>query len=309
MTRLALTFPGQGSQRPGVGAAWAGTPGWAHVEAASELLGRDLGRLLVEADAEELRRTADAQLATFLLGLVALEAVRPLLTGSSVVGVAGHSLGEYAALVATGALTPAEGTRLVAERGAAMQTAVDAAPGTMAAVLGLLAGDVVAACAAVQGAWVAGENAPAHVLVSGTPAGVAAAGEQARGRGARRVLPLAVGGAFHTPLMAPARERLEAALAIPAWRTPRVPVVANVDAVPHADGWPGLLSQQLTAPVRWRDTVGHLVEDLGAKVLVELGPGGVLTGLARRCATGTTTISIGAPEDVDRLAAVTGARA
>lgn len=300
--RTALVFPGQGSQREGMGRAWAATPGWGLVDAASSAAGRDLGALLLHAGAEQLRPTSAAQVSTYLTSLLVLAALPAEL---DVVAVAGHSLGELTALVAAGVLDPAAGTALVLARGAAMQAAADAHPGSMAAVLGAPAEVVGAACAAVAGAWVANLNGPEHVVISGTAAGVAAAGEEARARGARRVLPLPVGGAFHTPLMAEALPPLRAALALPSYAEPALPVISNVDAAAHRGGWPDRLAAQLLAPVRWADTLATLA-GLGVELLVECGPGGVLTGLARRGAAGLRALSVAEPADLDRLGELAG---
>ena len=291
---VALVFPGQGSQRPGMGAPWRGTPGWSLVEDASDLLGRDVGRLLLDADAEELRATREAQVATFLTSLLAHAALPPL----EVSVVAGHSLGELTALVVAGVLTPADGLRLVAERGEAMQAAADAAPGTMSAVLGLDDGEVEPVLDDVDGAWPANFNAPSHVVVSGTPDGVAAAGEALKAAGARRVLPLPVGGAFHTPLMEPARERLDRALRTVSGLDPVLPALSAVTAAPYARDWHDVLSRQLTAPVRWRQTAEALGD---VDTVIEVGPGGVLTGLVKRCRSDVRTVSVATPDDLEAL--------
>ena len=293
----ALVFPGQGSQRPGAGAAWRDTPGWALVESASEVLGRDVARLLLEADAEELRQTREAQLVTFLSSMLAWQAAQHL---PGVAVVAGHSLGEFTALVAAGALTVDDGLMLVAARGAAMQQAADAAPGTMAAVLGLEDDAVAGALEGVDGVWPANYNAPAHVVVSGTLDGVAAAGPVLKAAGARRVLPLPVGGAFHTPLMAPARDRLDVALREVCATAPAVPVLSAVTAEAYGEDVTALLSQQLTAPVRWRQVLEALPAH-GVDRVVELGPGGVLTGLVKRTLPGVHAVSVAAPADLSLL--------
>lgn len=296
---VALVLPGQGSQRPGMGAPWRDAPNWRLVEHASHVARRDLAHLLLHADAEELRQTANAQLATFLTSVLALHAVRERVP--EVAAYAGHSLGEVTALVAARVLAPADGVRVVAERGAAMQAAADARPGTMAAVLGLEDDAVERVLADVDGAWLANHNAPAHVVVSGTVEGVAAAGEALKGAGARRVLPLPVGGAFHTPLMEPAQGRLDAALQAAAWHDRGATVLSAVTAAPYEGDWPALLSRQLTAPVRWRQTVEALVAR-GVDTVVEVGPGGVLTGLVKRTAPGVRAISIATPDDLQQLA-------
>lgn len=303
----ALIFPGQGSQRPGMGQPFVGSPDWELVAHASDRVGRDLRRLLLDADADELRRPREAQIATLLVSLLALAALRAegVLDRLEVRAMAGHSLGEYTALVAAGALTEADGLALVAERGEAMQTAADAAPGTMAAVLGLDDAAIDAVCADLDSVWAANYNGPGHVVVSGTADGVAAASAAAKEAGARRVLPIPVGGAYHTPLMAPARPRLAAALAASAYADAGVPVTTNVDAAAHtsAGEWAGLLTEQLTAPVRWRQSLDALVTG-GVDRLVEVGPGGVLTGLAKRGAPTCTAVSVATPDDVAALQAV-----
>lgn len=299
---VALVLPGQGSQRPGMGAPWRDAPNWRLVEHASHVARRDLAHLLLDADADELRATANAQLATFLTSVLALHAVRERVP--DVAAYAGHSLGEITALVAARVLAPADGVRVVAERGAAMQAAADARPGTMAAVLGLQDDAVERVLAGVraEGAdvWPANHNAPDHVVVSGTADGVAAAGAALRSAGARRVLPLPVGGAFHTPLMQPAQERLDAALAAAAWHDRGAVVVSAVTAAPYDGNWPAVLSRQLTAPVRWRQTVEALVAG-GVDTVVEVGPGGVLTGLVRRIAPDVRAVSVATPDDLEAL--------
>ena len=198
-----------------MGVPWREHPAWEVVDLVADATGRDLESLLIDADADTLKATRNAQLAAFGLSLVILEAARTEggLDDTQVRAVAGHSLGEYTALVAAGALTAEAGARLVDARGEAMQVATDAEPGTMAAMLGLDTPLVVEACQAVEGAWPANDNAPGQVVIAGTAEGVAAAGEAARERGAKRVVPLPVGGAFHSPLMMPAQDRLDAALA------------------------------------------------------------------------------------------------
>lgn len=298
---LAFTFPGQGSQSPGMGASWVDHPSWELVVEASDACGRDVAHLLLHAHAEELRATRNSQLTTFVLSMVVLDAVER--TGLTPGVAAGHSLGEYSALAAAGAIAYDDGVQLVAERGEAMQVAGEEHEGTMAAVLGLDDDLVESACArVVDDAWVANYNAPGQVVIAGSPAGVAAAGAAATELGAKRSMPLAVSGAFHTPYMAPARDRLRKALDTTEFRAPSIPVVANVDALPHhgADEWSDLLAAQLCSPVRWRQSLYRLVDD-GATMFVELGPGTVLTGMARRTAKGSRTAAVGTPADVDAL--------
>ena len=300
---IAFTFPGQGSQRPGMGEPWQEHPSWELVAEASDAAGRDLEHLLLNADADELRLTRNAQLATFVLSLVVLDAVERL--GVEPARLAGHSLGEYTALTASGALDFEDGVRLVAERGEAMQVAAEERPGTMAAVLGLDDDEAEIACARAGGdVWVANFNAQGQVVIAGDPDAVRAAGDVAKELGAKRVLAVAVSGAFHTPFMAAARDRLKKALAELDLRDLEIPVVANVDARPHVDhrDWASLLAAQLCSPVRWRQTLHHLAAD-GVTTLLELGPGTALTGMAKRTLDGSRTVSVGAPGDLDGLLA------
>ncbi len=290
----ALVFPGQGSQRPGMGASWLGDPGWSLVERAGVLLDRDVERLLLDADAEELRGTLEAQLTTYLASLLVWQALSPL----RVSVVAGHSLGEITALVGGGVLTVDDGLRLVAARGAAMAKAAAVEPGTMAAVLGLEDEAVEEVCAGLAGVWPANYNAPSHLVVSGTADGVSAADAALREAGARRVLALPVGGAFHTPLMQPARKDLTAALRDVAYAPPAVPVLSGVDVRPYDSAVAATLSRQLTAPVRWRSVVEALPA-YGVDTVVEVGPGDVLTGLVRRTLPAVRAVSVTSPEDVE----------
>jgi [acyl-carrier-protein] S-malonyltransferase len=298
---LAFTFPGQGSQRPGMGRPWLDHESWELVIEASDILGRDVARLLLDADADELRDTRHAQLTTLVSSLMVLDAVERL--GIEPSFAAGHSLGEYTALTATGALGFEDGLRLVSERADAMHDAGLDNPGTMAAVLGLDDDLVEIACRrADDDVWVANFNAPGQVVVAGAPEAVAAASHHARDLGAKRVMPLPVAGAFHTPFMTPARDRLRKAIAEARPRDTDVPVVSNVDALAHdrGDEWSSLLSAQLSSPVRWKHCLLTLAE-LGVTDFAELGPGGVLTGMAKRTVAGARTISVATPEDLDKL--------
>ena len=298
---LAFTFPGQGSQRPGMGRAWLEHPSWEVVEEASSVAGRDVGRLLLEVDQDELTLGANAQLATFVLSLVVLDGIERV--GIEPTLCAGHSLGEYTALAASGALGFEEGVRLVVKRGEAMHNAAEEHPGTMAAVMGAEDDAVDAACSRAEGeVWVANYNAPGQVVIAGTAEAVTRAGTIAKELGARKVLPLPVAGAFHTMLMAPARSWLRKSLASTPFSVPEIPVIANVDARAHtaAEDWPGLLSAQLCSPVRWRQTL-ETFAGLGLTSLVELGPGGVLSGLAKRSLPEIQSLAVSKPEDLDTL--------
>jgi [acyl-carrier-protein] S-malonyltransferase len=335
----AFIFPGQGSQRAGMGQAWQETPWWSLVEQLSEVSGRDLGHLLTGAGADELKSTGNAQLATFTLSLMILAAARSTLGGdrhtlggdrhtlggdrhtlggdrhtlggdrhtlggNGPVAVAGHSLGEYTAMVAAGVLLPDDGVRLVAERGEAMAAAAAASPGTMAAVIGLEPEAVARACQGVASAWVANDNAPGQIVVAGTASGVDQAAARARELGAKKVMPLAVSGAFHTPLMARAQDRLDAALQAAPFGPGQIACVANVDAAPHcgAAPWRRLLSDQLCSPVRWRESLLQLA-DLGVTTFVELGPGAELSGMVKRTLAGATRTRVAVPDDLAKLPA------
>ena len=304
---LAFTFPGQGSQRSGMGLPWRDHESWELVDEASDIAGRDVAKLLCDADADELRDTRNAQLTTFVSSLMVLDAVERL--GIEPSYCAGHSLGEYTALTATGALGFDDGIRLVAERSAAMHDAGLARLGTMAAVLGLDDDQVEVACRrADDDVWVANFNAPGQVVIAGSPGGVDTAGSHAKDLGAKKVMALQVAGAFHTPFMTAARDRLRAALATADPRDTDVPVVSNVDALPHDHGadWASLLSAQLSSPVRWKHCLLALA-GAGVTEFAELGPGAVLTGMAKRTVSDARTIAVSTPEDLDKLLEWVGA--
>lgn len=292
-----FVFPGQGSQQPGMGAAFADEPAWQLVAEASDAAGRDVAHLLLDADATELVETRNAQLGTFVASMLALRC----LTDRDVTfdAAAGHSLGEFSALCAAGVVSFADGVRLVAARGEAMQRCTTTRTGTMAAVLGLDDDAVAAVCDAVTGdVWVANLNAPGQVVIAGDPDALATAGDAAKDAGAKRVMPLDVSGAFHTPFMAPAADDLQAAIDTTTFADSTVPVVANVDATAHnaAADWPGLLHAQLTNPVRWAASVTTLVA-AGADTFVEVGPGAVLTGTVKRIERSAARHNVASPDD------------
>jgi [acyl-carrier-protein] S-malonyltransferase len=284
-----------------MGRPWVGHDSWELVDEASDVAGRDVGALLLDADAEVLKDTRNAQLTTFVSSLMVLDAVERL--GIEPSFCAGHSLGEYTALTATGALSFEDGVRLVVERADAMHEAGLASPGTMAAVLGLDDDLVEVACRRADAeVWVANFNAPGQVVIAGSPAGVASAGEHAKELGAKKIMPLQVSGAFHTPFMTAARERLREAIALAAPRDVEVPVISNVDAIAHSSGeeWSSLLSAQLSSPVRWKHCL-LTMQELGVTGFVELGPGGVLTGMAKRTVDDARTITVSTPDELDKL--------
>lgn len=307
---IALLFPGQGAQRPGMGLPWLDSPHWSVVDRLGAATGQDVGQLLTVADAETLRRTDNAQLATFALEMVVLEAATAALSQLPVVCCAGHSLGEYAALVAAGVLELEQAGRVVAARGRAMAEAARLTPGTMAVVLKCDRTVVESLTEELRAAgeqiWVANLNGPGQTVVSGSPAGVDALSDRAAGVGAR-IMRIPVGGAFHSPLMEPARTALAAALDLAAPGTARVPVIANVDAAPHLGGsaeeWRERALAQLALPVRWEQSIQQVTELPSAPyLLVELGPGSVLTGLTRRIAPDQPAVSVATPDQLADLA-------
>lgn len=283
-----------------MGLEWSDHPSWEVVDEASDLARRDVVHLLTSADDDELKRTENAQLATFVLSLVALDAIERV--GLAPTVCAGHSLGEYSALAASGAMTFEDGVRLVSERGDAMRDAAEENPGTMAAILGLEDEGAEMACATVDDVWVANYNASGQVVIAGKQDGVEQASEKARELGAKRISQLKVAGAFHTPLMEPAANRLRKALSATRFLLPEIPVVANVDARAHrgAGEWRSLLARQLCSAVRWRQTLQTLA-GLGTTCVVEVGPGGVLAALTKRAMPGVTNLAVSKPDDIDKL--------
>jgi len=284
--RLAMVFPGQGSQAVGMLRAYDGLPGVAQVrEETAAVLGADLLQVIDEGPAEALALTRNTQPAMLAAGVAAWRAWCAR-GGPVPVVMAGHSLGEYTALVAAGALAYADALRLVRLRAEAMQAAVPEGTGAMAAIVGLADDAVRAACAeAAQGEVVeaVNYNAPGQVVIAGHRLAVARAIDACRARGARRVMPLPVSAPFHCTLMQPAAERLREALARTPVAAPRIPVLHNADVGEAADAAAvrEALVRQAASPVRWVETVRQM-RSRGATHLVECGPGKVLAGLARR---------------------------
>ena len=263
----------------------------------SDACGLDLRYLLVDAPDAELTLTQHAQPALLFVG-VALSTLcrrRGVVPDAS----AGHSAGEYTALTVAGACSLEEAMQAIAERGRAMAEAAPPGTSTMAAVLGLDADRVSEVLADLPGVWPANYNAPTQVVIGGTVEGVEAARARLLQAGARRVLPLNVAAAFHTPLMASAAGRLRRVLDTVAWRAPSVPVVANVSAEPYssAEGVPSLLERQLFSPVRWGGCVGAL-RDLGCERFLELGPRRALSGMLRDLAPAAEAAQAATPEAV-----------
>lgn len=303
---LALLFPGQGSQVVGMGRALAQAHPQAALtlEEADDILGFPLSRLMAEGPEGDLTATRNAQPAILAHSVAVLRVVGDHL--GPVAMAAGHSLGEFSAHVAAGTLSFRDALEAVRLRGELMFAAGQARPGTMAAVLGLDDGPLEEACAKVDaGICVpANFNSAGQIVVSGDVAGV----EQGMGlfaqAGARRVLPLNVSGAFHSPLMEPAAQGLQARLGQIAFRDPAYPVYSNVTAGPVTEGAVAreLLVRQLTSPVRWAASIEAMVQ-AGADRFLELGPGSVLCGLNKRNAKGIPCASLGEPADVDSFLA------
>lgn len=306
MGKVAFVFPGQGSQFVGMGQALSEQSEAArHIfEQADEALGFSLSGLCFAGPEEELKLTANTQPAILTASIAVFAALKEKLPDYKPAFVAGHSLGEYSALVAAGALSFADAVKTVRARGQFMEEAVPAGQGAMAAVLNMDRAALHAVCEAVTAAGhpvqLANMNCPGQIVISGSAEGVKLAGEKAKEAGAKRVLPLNVSGPFHSSLMQPAAEKLQAVLAGVTVQEATVPVVANVTARPVSEATiiVDQLVQQVSAPVLWEDSVQWMVE-AGVTTFVEIGPGKVLAGLIKKIAPADTTII--SVQDMDSL--------
>jgi [acyl-carrier-protein] S-malonyltransferase len=299
--KVAFCFPGQGSQEVGMGRAIAARFPEARLvyDEAGEAAGFDVARVCFEGTLEELTATEVQQPALVATSVACLRAVETL--GLAPDYVLGHSVGEYSALAACGALSSRDAVILVSERGRAMAEAARAHPGAMAAVLGLEDSVVEDLCSGIDNVWPANYNCPGQIVVSGENAAIDRLIEAANLAGARRAIKLRVSGAFHSPLVGRAAERLRPALERIAWMDPTPPFMSTVTAkLESAQRLGSLLVDQLTGPVKFTQAVRALVKD-GVDTFIEIGPGQVLSGIVRRCDRSVRIISVGTPEGLERL--------
>ncbi len=297
MGKIAFVFPGQGAQAVGMGKdAYESSPvAKATYDRADEALGYSISKLSFEGPEEELRQTANTQPALLATSVALLEMYKE--RGLKPDYVAGHSLGEYSALVAAGVLEFSDAVKLVRARGLYMEQAVPGGQGAMAAVLGAERAALQALCADIAAAGtvveLANVNCPGQIVVSGSADGVAAVVERGKEAGAKRVIPLDVSGPFHSSLMQPAADKLAEALAQAEFRDAAVPVVANVHAKPVISGAElrELLVKQVVSPVQWEDTIAYLIEQ-GVDTFVEIGSGTVLAGLIKKIDKSVRIVSV-----------------
>jgi [acyl-carrier-protein] S-malonyltransferase len=299
--KIAFCFPGQGSQEVGMGRGFAEEYPEARAvfDEGSEAVGFDLARLSFEGPIDELTRTEIQQPALVAAELAALRAVETI--GVRPDYVVGHSVGEFAALAAAQSIEPEDAIALVRERGLAMAEAARQRPGSMAAILGLADEAVESLCRRIVGVWPANYNSPGQVVVSGENPAVDECCEEAEREGARRAVKLRVSGAFHSPLVASAAQRLRPALERVRFGEPIAPFMSTVTAhVEPAQRLCGLLVEQLTAPVRFTQAVSELLGD-GVRTFVEVGPGNVLSGLVKRIDRSAKAISVNSVEALEQL--------
>lgn len=310
MVSIIWLCPGQGAQKVGMGKDLAEAFPAARntFQAIDEALGVGLSDIMFHGPEEALTATQNAQPAILAHSAAVFAALGNTATGA--IGAAGHSLGEYSAYVTAGALEAPDAAKLVRRRGELMQKAGEDRPGTMAAILGLATAQVEAACHDVsqQGslAVAANINAPDQTVISGDPDAVGRAGEACKAKGAKRVIALKVSGAFHSPLMAPAKNHLQLALDKAPFQDPAFPVIANAtaEAVKDTGRARRLLAEQLTAPVRWVECMQHAARlggEGGHVQFVEIGPGQVLAGLLKRIVPGANVVSLGTEAEITKF--------
>jgi len=306
MSKVAYVFPGQGSQSVGMGRDLCDN--FASAKAvfaeADEALGFPLSQLCFEGPEDDLRRTINAQPALVTTSIACLEAVKEAGGGDALpppAFVAGHSLGEYTALVAAGVLDFAATVRMARERGRLMYQAGLVRPGSMAAIIGLDEGLLAGICSQT-GTWIANINCPGQLVISGAVEDLERAMEQAREKGASRVVPLQVSGAFHTPLMQSAADGMAKVMASISFQEPAIPIVGNTAALPVTTGEEVKeeLLKQLCNTVQWQRSVEFLI-DSGVTAFIEIGPGRVLSGLIKRTNKDTETINVGDAKAVENL--------
>jgi [acyl-carrier-protein] S-malonyltransferase len=299
--KIAFCFPGQGSQDVGMGKAFAERfpEARAVFEEASDAAGFDVARVCFEGPIEELTKTEVQQPALVTTSIACLRGVESL--GIRPDYVIGHSVGEYAALTAAGAIPSRDAVVLVRERGEAMAEAAREHPGAMAAVLGLADEVVEDLCSAIENVWPANYNCPGQVVVSGEKGAVDRLVEEATAQGARKTVKLRISGAFHSPLVARAAERMRPALESITWQEPAPPFMSTVTArLETAQRLASILVEQLTGPVKFTQAIRGLVQE-GAELFVEIGPGQVLSGILRRCDRSLKTVSVGDPDSLRKL--------
>lgn len=295
--KIAFLFPGQGSQTVGMAKDLVSTYSKyeKYLATAEKSLGFSISTLMFEGPMEDLTKTYNAQPALLLSSTIAASLLMEY--GVQPDYLAGHSLGEYSALVMAGALSVKDGATIVHKRGKFMNEAVPAGQGAMAAILGMEPGPLEEVTDAITASGhpvqIANLNCPGQIVISGTAEGVLLASESAKENGAKRAIPLAVSGPFHSSLMRPASSKLAVELAMISVNTPKVPVIANVTAEPVTTAEPirQLLIEQVTAPVRWEESVRKMI-DLGVDTFIECGPGNVLSGLVKKIDRSVTTLSV-----------------